>query len=186
MTYRNAFRRRPSLPPRGVVRAACQVGASLLEVLAYTGVAAIVIAGAVGVLGSALSSSDSHKTIVEVNSLRIGVKSLLSSHANFGTAALNDLLIASRVLPSTLLVNAASGSISNLWGGAVIVQGYTNSFTISYDGIPRQSCSRIASTGINGSFGVSVNGVAQTIPVKPAAADSACGQPSNTIVWAIK
>ena len=159
-----------------------QAGASLLEILAYLGVASVVIAGAVSLLGSAMSGADTNKVISEVNGLRVGVKSLFAGQNNYGATSLNTLLINAKAVPATLQTNAAAGTITNVWNGAVVITGSTQNFTISYASVPQDACIKLASMSINSVQGVSVNGAALALPVTAAAASGACVA-TNTVLW---
>jgi len=160
-----------------------QAGASLLEILAYLGVASVVIAGAVSLLGSAMSGADTNKVISEVNGLRVGVRSLFAGQNNYGVGSLNTLLINAKAIPATLQTNAGAGTITNVWNGAVVITGSTQNFSVSYASVPQDACIKLASMSINSVQGITVNGAGLAMPVTAAAASGACGAATNTIVW---
>jgi PilS N terminal len=108
-----------------------QRGVSLLEAIAYLGVAATIIVGAVALLSSAFSGARSNRAQEELTAISTGVKRLyMSQPGSFGTGSLNATLITAKVFPSTLAVDA--GNVSNAWNGAVTVTGNTTVFDISY------------------------------------------------------
>jgi hypothetical protein len=158
-----------------------QRGASLLESIAFLGIAAIVILGAVALLIGGFGSANTNKAQQEVSSIRTGVKKLyMGQSASYGTANMNAALINAKVFPSTLAVSGTN--VLNAWNGQVVVTGATATFTISYASVPKDVCINLVSA--NGDWtGLTVNGTAATLPVTPTTASTACGASTNTIVW---
>ncbi len=92
-------------------------GASLLESIAYLGVAAIVIVGAIALLGSAFSSANTNRLAEELNAIQTGTKKLYMGQVNnYGNDSLNANLIAAKVFPSTLPTGNNNDAVSNAWG----------------------------------------------------------------------
>jgi hypothetical protein len=171
-------------PARSLSRpqARSQRGASLLESIAFLGVAAIVILGAVALLMGGFGSANTNRTATEVTSIRTGVKKLfMGQSASYGTGNLNATLASAKVFPTTLAVDVAN-NVYNAWNGAVIVTGVTQTFTVSYAAVPKDVCINLASA--NGDWlALSINGAAQALPVTPAAAGAACNANANTLLW---
>lgn len=165
-----------------------QRGASLLEGIAYLGIAAIVILGAVSLLTGAFSSAQSNRLAEEVVSIRTGVKKLYMGQANsYGAAAatpLNAIVASARVFPGTLAVVIATGATTNAWGGTVTVTGNVTTFDIVYTLVPQDVCVSVLS-GASGWNTIVVTGGAAitTNPVTPAQANGACTLAANTITW---
>jgi hypothetical protein len=159
-----------------------QTGASLLEAIAFLGVAAMVILGAVALLLTSFGSAQTNRAEQEITAIQTGVKKLyMGQSASYGTGTLDAALIHANVFPTTLTVDG-SGNVFNGWNGAVDVEGNSASFTISYASVPRDACINLASA--NGDWlGVSINGTDVTLPVTPATADAACTADSNIMVW---
>ncbi|AIY39643.1 Putative type IV pilin protein [Collimonas arenae] len=162
-----------------------QRGASLLEGIAYLGIAAIVILGAVSLLMGAFSSAQTNRASEEVVSIRTGVKKLyMGQSAAYSTGSLNPQLITAKVFPTTLAVTEAGG-VTNTWNGAVTVTGVNANFTISYTAVPQDVCINMIS-GSNGWVSVAVNDGAENtaFPITPKAATDACTSTAgNKIVW---
>ncbi|MEA3119675.1 MAG: hypothetical protein QOI13_2945, partial [Paraburkholderia sp.] len=59
-----------------------QRGASLLEAIAYLGIAAIVVIGAVALLNGAFNSAGTNELAEQVNSIQTGVKKLYMGQTN--------------------------------------------------------------------------------------------------------
>jgi hypothetical protein len=159
-----------------------QRGASLLESIAFLGIAAIVILGAIALLLSGFSGANSNRAEQEVSSIRTGVKRLfMGQSATYGTGNLNSTLATAKVFPTTLAVDA-SGAVLNAWNGAVSVDGAAANFTISYASVPKDVCISLLSA--NGDWlGVEVNGTGVALPVAPTAAQAACSATANSITW---
>ena len=151
-----------------------QRGASLLEGIAYLGIAAIVVLGAVSLLTGAFSSAQSNRVAEEVVSIRTAVKKLyMGQSAGYGTVSLNPTLFTAKAFPGTLTAGAG-GVVNNAWNGPVVVTGVTNQFTILYTGVPQDACINILS-GASGWVNINAGGPAITVfPVTPADATAAC------------
>ena len=165
-------------------KARFQSGASLLEVVSYLGVAAVVVIGAISMLGQAFGGANANRALEESIGLRTGVKKLYMGQATgFGTGSLNTVLSTAKIFPSTLTVSGAT--VSNAWNGSVVVTGNTSTFEISYAGVPQDVCANlVAAQGSNGWISVAVNGAAAlTPPITPTQAGSACNAATNTVVW---
>jgi hypothetical protein len=163
-------------------RAFRQRGASLLESIAFLGIAAVVILGAVALLLSSFSGANTNRSQQEVSSIRTGVKKLfMGQSASYGSGNLNGTLISAKVFPTTLAVDS-SNNVFNAWNGAVSVDGATANFTISYAGVPKDVCINLASANADW-LSVDINGSGLTQPVTPGAAEAACSTSSNTLVW---
>lgn len=160
-----------------------QRGASLLEGIAYLGVAAVVVLGAVSLLTSAFSSAQTNRVVEELVSIRTAVKKLYMGQPGvYPAGSLNQSLATVRALPSSLAVNTTDWSITNAWNGAVAITGAGATFTISYAGIPRAECVSILS-GVTGWTSVAQGSNTVTaFPITPAVAASTCAASGNSTV----
>ncbi|WGG49427.1 type 4 pilus major pilin [Rugamonas sp. DEMB1] len=150
-----------------------QRGASLLEGIAYLGIAAIVILGAVSLLGSAFGNARSNQASEEVVSLRTAVKKLYSGQTY--PATIVSTLIAARAVPGSLVVDTDKKTVTNSWGGAVTVTAGPNggSFVIGYPAVPQDVCINLV-TGANGWTRIDNDGKTP-ITVFPVNAEAALG-----------
>lgn len=159
-----------------------QRGASLLEGIAYLGIAAIVVLGAVSLLTGAFGSAQSNRTTEEVISIRTAVKKMHSGQA-YTTGNFTTTLVSARVLPSTLTVDATTNAVTNAWGGTVTVVGAPPNFTIAYTAVPQDVCINSVS-GANGWTRISnaegANAIT-TFPVTPTDAATVCTTATNTL-----
>lgn len=157
-----------------------QRGASLLEGIAYLGIAAIVILGAVSLLSGAFGSAQSNRTAEEVTAIRTATRKLFMGQG-YTTDSLNTSLIAAKAFPSTLTTGGEAGVVTNTWAGNVTVTGATTLFTIKYTNVPQDVCVNTLSSATGWS---SVKGTTDTVldtfPVSPEAATTACSQTGNT------
>ncbi len=159
-----------------------QRGASLLEAIAYLGIAAIVVIGAVALLNGAFSSAGTNELAEQVNAIQAGVKKLYMGQTTGYTDISNSVLHAAGVFPSTVPVDAANNATDN-WGGAVLIASPSaGTFTISYANVPAAVCINAVTAG--GSWtGISVNGTVVALPPTPATAQAACNVANNLILW---
>lgn len=169
--------KRPSLPPRRPQR-----GVSLLEAIAYLGVAATIIVGAVALLSNAFTGARANRAQEELTAISTGVKRLyMSQPGAFGTGSINATLISAKVFPSTLAVDGAN--VLNAWNGAVDVTGATTVFNISYANVPQDVCIELVSTTAQFISVAANGGAALTPPVSIAQASGQCTETNNSVVW---
>lgn len=167
-----------------------QRGASLLEGIAYLGVAAIVILGAISLLMNAFGGAESNRLVEEITAIRTSVRKLyMSQSGGYGAANTNlNLNVATaNAFPTTLQVVRSSGVptgvVNNTWTGTVTVAAAaSNQFSITYTLVPADVCTNAVS-GSAGWTTVSVNGTALGAQPTPTQAAANCTQTGNTIIW---
>jgi type II secretory pathway pseudopilin PulG len=162
--------------PLNAVNLENQRGASLLEGIAYLGIAALVVLGAVSMLTSASSSAKSNQMTEELVALRTATKKMYTGQA-FPVANIITTLNTAKALPSTLVYNTGTSTLTNAWGGAITIAGAAGggSFTITYNGVPQDVCVS-AMSGATGWSSVAGNGGAAitTMPLSAANALTVC------------
>jgi len=161
-----------------------QRGASLLEAIAYLGIAAIVVIGAVALLSGAFNSANSNQLAEQVSALQTGIKKLYMGQTGGYTGLSNTVLQNSGVLPSTLLPGGG-GAITDEWGGAVTIAGTATNFSLTFAAVPQSVCVNTVTAGGTWTT-VTINGGAAitAFPITPATASTQCNSASaNTIVW---
>jgi hypothetical protein len=173
--------------PQFALLRAKQRGASLLEGIAYLGIAALVILGAVSLLTGAFASAQSNRGMEEISAIRTNVKKLYMGQANsYGTADITPALNTAAVFPTTLAFSTTTNMMVNAWGGSVSVSGVGgNTFQIEYSAVPQDSCISMLS-GASGWVSVSQKGgtAITTFPLSPTDAATICsvsGAAGNTI-----
>lgn len=159
-----------------------QRGASLLEGIAYLGIAAIVVMGAISLLTGAFSSAKSNQANEEVIGLRTAVRKLYMGQT-YPTANVVSTLITAKAAPGTLAVDGTT--LKNSWGGTVAIVGSGTGFTITYPSVPKDVCVSMLS-GTNGWSSVNANGGATPVENFPLTATNAtglCTANDNSIVY---
>lgn len=159
-----------------------QLGATILEAIAFLGIAAIIIVGALAMFGSGLSGANTNQAMEQMTGLMSGTKSLFTGQGGYGPAGtnLNAPLIAAKAIPSTLAVSGST--ITNSWGGNINVTSTGPAFTIGNANIPADVCIKMVSAAGGSQWvAISVNGSALSIPVTAAAATTACNTSANTV-----
>jgi len=160
-----------------------QRGASLLEAIAYLGVAAVVVLGAVSLLNGAFGSAKANQTSEELVSLRTAARKLYLGQS-YPAQSLNASLIAAGAVPATLVRSAAAADgLTNSWGGAVTVTGVGATFTITYAALPKDVCINVIS-GASGWTQIGAGANAVTVfPATAANATAQCAADANNIVF---
>jgi hypothetical protein len=162
-----------------------QKGASLLEGIAYLGIAAIVVIGAIALLNTAFSSANSNELNSELSAIQTATRKLfMTTQGNYGSADFTEALVAAKGFPQTLV--ASGTAVANAWGGSVAVAPTTSGsqFTITYTNVPSDVCLTALTSTTDGWVSVKVgSGGATNPPFTPAAAKTACGSGPTTMVW---
>ncbi|MTV41727.1 type 4 pilus major pilin [Duganella radicis] len=161
-----------------------QRGASLLEGIAYLGIAALVVLGAVSLLTNAFGSAKSNQTTEEVVALRTAVRKLYAGQS-YNDANMQANLITARAIPNTLVI--AGNALSNSWSGVVTVASTAaNTFNVTYNNVPQDVCISAVS-GANGWTQIARDaaggGAVVAFPVTATAAATLCNAANNTIVF---
>ena len=156
-----------------------QRGASLLEGIAYLGIAAMVILGAVSLLTGAFSSAKSNQTSEEVVALRTAVRKLYIGQPYPGASMLPSLIPA-KAMPNTLVIDPVALTAKNTWGGVVSVDGdpVTGTFKITYNLVPEDVCVNIVS-GANGWASIAGSTTITVMPPTAAQATGLCASPGG-------
>ncbi|PMS22741.1 pilus assembly protein [Trinickia dabaoshanensis] len=180
MTVKTAASIRAKAASRRSRRA--QRGASLLEAIAYLGIAAIVVIGAVALLNGAFTSAGTNELSEQVAAIQAGVKKLYMGQTQGYTGISNSVLASAGVFPSTVPISGASAS--NNWGGSVTVSSSSQgTFDIAYTNVPPAVCINAVTAG--GSWTqikIGANAVT-TFPITPAIATTDCGTSAVAITW---
>lgn len=158
-----------------------QRGASLLEGIAYLGIAAIVVLGAVSLLTSAFGSAQSNRTSEEMTAIRTAVRKLYMGQP-YTAASLNASALQAGVFPSTLKTTAG-GAVKNAWDGDVVVTGATGTFTVSYANVPQDVCVTTLSTASGWTQVVVDATTISTFPISPATAGGACAAAGSKVTF---
>lgn len=160
-----------------------QRGASLLEAIAYLGVAAIVVLAAISLLQGAFGGARSNQFMEEITGLRTAVQKMYAGQS-YDDATMVANLITAKAIPGTLTIGN-SNAITNAWGGKVTVAKVDGaSFRITYESVPQDVCMNVL-TGASGwtriADGADTNAIT-VFPVTAAGAAAFC-KASTTIAF---
>lgn len=178
-----------------------QRGASLLEAIAYLGIAAIIILGAISLLGGAFGGANTNKVQQELTSLRTNILRLYASQVNYGTGSSAEVVNNANMAPGTLKWDTAAKNWINAYDGKTVTGGAGNSFWVSYGWVPKDACVAL-STNSSGWTRITIavqaaNAAtlgADTVPAVAAAgpfnapvsianANTSCSGERHSIVW---
>ncbi|WP_219723807.1 type 4 pilus major pilin [Burkholderia sp. WAC0059] len=163
-----------------------QRGATLLEGIAFLGIAAIILIGALALFTNAFRGAQGNQLTEEVNGLQAAIRKVYEPGAGMETnlEAGTSGLIQAGVVPNTLTVTGTT--ITNEWGGAVTVtwNAGDNAAEISYTDVPQPQCiAALTGSGDNWSQVGTASGGLTAPPVNATTAASDCGTSSNTLEW---
>lgn len=148
-----------------------QRGASLLEAIAYLGVAAIVVLAAISLLQGAFGGARSNQFMEEITGLRTAVHKMYAGQS-YDDASMVTNLVAAKAIPGTLTIGNGN-AITNAWGGKVTVAKVdAASFRITYENVPQDVCMNVV-TGASGWTKIADGADGNAITVFPVTASSA-------------
>jgi type II secretory pathway pseudopilin PulG len=181
----NSYTRTQAVMPAGNTLPRRQRGATLLEAVAFLGIAAIILVGALALFSNAFDGARSNQLIEEVNALQTGIRKVYSGGAGYATnvtAGMTGLVDAGAV-PATLTINGTT--VTNEWGGAVTIAWDTNNnaVEISFADVPQAACMTAMTTGGNWFTIATATGTAAAPPISASAAETSCVSGNNTVTW---
>lgn len=141
------------------------------------GIAAVVLLLYVVFGNDKIGHSISDLTMLQTNS-----QTLYNGQNSFAT--LTDAVAIAGKLAPTRMINGAA--LINPWNGAVTINvnaGNPAQFDITTNGLPSDACSKHVGAFNTTVVGMSINGVAQVVPVDAGAATAACAAAANTMVF---
>jgi type II secretory pathway pseudopilin PulG len=153
-----------------------QRGISLLEIIAALAIIAIIIIGALALVGQADTSAKSSELLKGITGLQANVKSLYNGQQGYKYGNITDLLISAKAAPSNWV---RGNKLQHGYGGEVVVDAFDTYFTMTVRHVAKEACIRViseqagtnwASITVNG--GGSINARSMTV----ADAVSMCGQ----------
>src|SRR4051812_47054009 len=87
-----------------------QAGLTLIETLVALSIFALVVGGAIALFGGASSSQATTQMTADLSAVRAATKSLYFGQGTYGTAALTEVLINGKKIPSTMGITGAAPS----------------------------------------------------------------------------
>lgn len=163
-----------------------QAGVTLMELLAGLAVMAVIVAGALSLYTGASSSQLSTQMTQDMVALRAAVKQMYNGQGNYGTANMNNILVTSKRVPTTITVDTTTtpNTLTHKGNGTINVAGNTNTYTITATNIEPDVCVPLM-TGATGwtSVKVGTNTAQTTFPISPATAATDCGTAAATMVF---
>lgn len=169
-----------------------QAGLTLIEGLSFLGVAGMVIGGALMLGNSANNSNFSNLHTAELTGLRQNVRQMYNGQGNFGSttatyASLNSTMISGNKVPQSMFVSGTT--ITNDWGGSVVINGNNTQFYITTPSVPQDVCVTMVAAAIQqGWRSIGVGGAypgtnSSSTAVTPATAATYCAAGGNTLYF---
>lgn len=169
-----------------------QQGMTLMEVLAALAIVATVVVGSLSLFGAANSSSISSQMSKDLIALRTATQAQFTGQGSFGTAgsSLNEILIKSNKVPTSMSANTTTNAITTSFNGAVTLtvnSTNVNQFDLAVTNVAPEICASLL-TGMSSGWGSVQVGAGTPItqfPVSPTVATGAngCQTGANTITW---
>lgn len=169
-----------------------QKGASLLEGIAYLGIAAIVVIGAIALLNTAFSSSNANDVNSQLSAIQTATRKLfMTTQGNYGAVGtdITPTLILAKGFPQTL--STSGGVVTTSWGGTVTTKTNatsTDEFDVTYTAVPPDVCvNALTSTTTGWEYVVGPGDKQQhQPPIDPPTAKLACGNSAGSVAWTSK
>ena len=152
-----------------------QAGLTLIETLVALAIFALVVGGAIALFGGASSSQSTTQMTSDLNAVRASTKSLYFGQGGYGAAALTEVLINSKKIPTTMSITGTAPSrvVNHSLNGTLVVTGANSQFTVTASNLPTDVCIGLATMNGWDSVKVGAN-TARTPPVSPATASTDC------------
>lgn len=161
-----------------------QQGASLLEGLAFLGIAAMVILGAVSLLSTAFGNAKANQTTEQLMALRTSIKKLYSGQS-FGTTDMVPTLYNAKAIPSTLSAGGSPATITGSWGGSIAITGANGGaeYTITIPSVPQDVCISVISGASGWTKIAAGTNTVTTFPATASDASTLCSTANTTLVF---
>lgn len=152
------------------------LGTLFKYLLALLGVGAVVL-----ILYQVFAVNKTQNAISDLTQLQANTQSLYNGQATFSTLT-NTVAVSGKLAPSSMIAGAAA--LINPWGGAVTinVNATASRFDITEAAVPQDACAKMV-VSLPSIVGLTVNTVAQTLPVDAGAAVTACNAAANTLIY---
>jgi hypothetical protein len=131
-------------------------GVTLIEAVLYISIALALIVGGLVFFQQASLAQRVNSAVRNISALASETRGLYQSE-NVFTGFTGNTLIDAGAAPSSLIVGSgAAATLQNEWGGTIVgapaqVQAADDSFTITYNSVPRAACVRLANYDSEGS-----------------------------------
>jgi prepilin-type N-terminal cleavage/methylation domain-containing protein len=166
-------------------------GATLMETIAVLAIIGILAAAALVMWNSANTSRQTTTALTQLNQIQTTIRNLYSGQANY-TGLSNTQIINSKALQQGMIASATS--IRHAFSGEVTVAPVTvnsmGGFTVQYDNVPKDACAQLLTKDLGrGVYEAGTSGTKRTqsggttLPFDLAAANTACSDTYNTVIW---
>jgi hypothetical protein len=143
--------------------------------------ALLAVGSVVVILYLAFGANKTSTAISDITQLRANTVALYNTQSAF-TSLTTAVAIAGGLAPTSMIAGTA---LTNPWGGTVtIAVNATNAaqFDVTEPSVPKDACAKMI-VGMSNPIAVTVNTVAQTLPLEAGAAVTACNAAANTIIF---
>ncbi|MCZ7860812.1 type 4 pilus major pilin [Agrobacterium salinitolerans] len=164
-------------------------GATLMEMVAWLALAAMIIAGALVLWNVANSSRQTTTALTQLNQIQTAVRTLYSGQSSY-VGLSTAVLVNSKALQQSMISGTA---IRHAYNGAVTVApatttggGANSGFTISFANIPQDACQQMLTKDLGRGLyeaGVGTMVGQPNLPFTLVLATGQCSGPYNTVKW---
>lgn len=164
-------------------------GATLMEMVAWLALAAMIIAGALVLWNVANSSRQTTTALTQLNQIQTAVRTLYSGQSSY-TGLTTAILVNSKALQQSMISGA---TIRHAYNGAVTVTpvattngGANSGFTVSFANIPQDACQQMLTKDLGRGLyeaGASAKAQQPNLPFSLANATASCTATYNTVTW---
>jgi hypothetical protein len=141
----------------------------------------LAIGSVVVILYVVFGSNKTSTAISDITQLRANTVALYNTQSAF-TSLSSAVAINGKLAPPDMIAGTA---LVNPWGGTVTIAvnaGNAAQFDVTEPAVPADACAKMI-VGMSNALAVTVNTVAQTLPVEAGAAVTACNAAANTLIF---
>lgn len=145
-------------------------------------VALLGVAAVVAILYLVFGNNKTQNAISDLTQLQANAQALYNAQNTFTTLT-NTVAVSGKLAPASMVTGATT--LQNPWGGAITIAvngGNAARFDITQAAVPQEACAKMI-VGLSTVVALSVNAVAQTLPLDAGTAVTACNVANNAIIY---
>jgi type II secretory pathway pseudopilin PulG len=164
-------------------------GATMMEVIAYLAIAAVIIAGVLVLLSVAFGQSKTATALTQLNQIQTAVRTLYSGQSNYQGLS-TKVIVDSKALQQSMI---SGNTLRSAFNGTITITpasttdgGANSAFDVVFANVPQDACQQMLTKDMGrGLYEAGANTTAQqpNLPFTLAQATTSCSATYNTVTW---